>query len=223
MNLGTLKTHISNRVGNDAASSLFTEYVNQIQYDICSRYPFSWRLSLPVSLTTIPNQNYLNPSAYLTNYGDPWDAVQYSTPQKLQYIPIWDINLADPEWSKTGTTRKGVPSHYNVDWANQRLWLYPCPDAAYSIGVRYLKYAPEVSNTSSSLFIPSQYHHIVAAGVESLAWQMDEDLQSANAANTRYEAGIARMIEQEQQIPDQQSIMQTWGRPIDYSDPFQEI
>ncbi|RPJ14072.1 MAG: hypothetical protein EHM30_10755 [Desulfobacteraceae bacterium] len=223
MNLGTLKTHVINRTGNDAIDSVLTQFVNQVEYDICSRYPFSWRLSLPVSLTCIPNQAYLNPSAYLPNFGDPWDAIDAQTPRKMLFIPVWDINRADPEWSKTSSTRTGVPTHYNIDWPNQRLWLYPIPDQAYPICVRYLKNPPEISNTSSSLFVPSQFHHVVAAGVESLAWQLDEDLQSSQAANTRYENGISRMIELEQQKPDYQPIFQTMENVVDYSDPFLEI
>lgn len=223
MNLGTLKTHVSNRVGNDAISNILTEFVNQVQYDICTRYPFSWRTALPVSLTTIANQKYLNPSAYLTNFADPLDAVELQTPQKLIYVPIWNIDLFDPDYRKTTPTKSGVPTHYNIDWPNERLWLYPTPDAAYDLRVRYLKYPPEISNTSSALFIPAQFHYIVAAGVESLAWQMDEDLNSARAANDRYETGIARMIELEQQIPDYQPIMNSPSQEIDYSDPFLEI
>jgi len=223
MNLGTLKTHVVNRIGNDAISNVLTEFVNQVQYDICERHPFSWRMSLPVSLTTIPNQGYLNPSAYLPCFAEPLDALELSTPRKLIYQPVWDINLCDPEWSKSPSSRKGVPTHYNVDITNERLWLYPIPDGAYSLSVRYLKYPPEISNNSASLFIPSQYHHVVAAGVESLAWQLDEDLQSANAANQRYEAGIQRMIEKENSTSDYQPIMTSRVKFIDYSDPFLEL
>jgi hypothetical protein len=139
VNLGTLKTHVTNRTGNDAIDSLLTEYVNQIQYDISSRYPFSWRLSLPVSLTTIASQNYLNPSAYLPNYAEPWDAVELKTPQKLLYLPVWNIMRSDPDWANTTPTRTGVPTHYSIDWPNSRLWLYPTPGDAYSLSVRYLK------------------------------------------------------------------------------------
>jgi hypothetical protein len=73
------------------------------------------------------------------------------------------------------------------------------------------------------LFIPAQWHYVVASGVESLVWQMDEDLNSANASNQRYESGIARMIETEQQMPDFQPIFEGPGQIIDYSDPFLEI
>jgi hypothetical protein len=151
------------------------------------------------------------------------DAVELSTPRKLIYQPIWDINMCDPEWVKSPSSRKGVPTHYNIDWTNQRLWFYPIPDAAYSISVRYLKSPPEISNTSSSLFIPGQFNHVLAAGVESLVWQLDEDLQSANAANQRYEAGIQKMIEKDNNAPDYQPIMSSNTRFIDYSDPFLDI
>jgi hypothetical protein len=221
VNLGTLKTHIINRTGNDAISSVLTEYVNQVIYDISERHPFNWRMSLPVSLTTIPNQAYLNPSAYLPNFGDPLDALELSTPRKLVYKPIWDINLGDPYWQNAG--RKGVPTHYNVDIENQRLWLYPIPDGVYTLSVRYLKLPSEVSNASSSLFIPAQYHHVVASGVESLVWQLDEDLQSASAANQRYEAGIQRMIDKDNMTSDFQPIMTSTSGIVDYSDPFLEV
>jgi hypothetical protein len=181
-------------------------------------------MSLPVTLTTIPGQNYLNPSAYLTNFGDPWDAVQLTTPRKLIYTHNWNINLSDPTWIQSGTYRKGVPTNYSVDIANSRLWLYPVPDQAYQISIRYLQNPPEISNASSTLFIPAKYHYIVAAGMESLAWQMDEDLPSAGAANQRYEAGISRAIEEEQQLPDNQSIMEAGPSGyIDYSNPFMDL
>lgn len=223
MNLGQLKTHIINRVGNDAISNVLTEFINQVQNDICGRHPFGWRKSLPISLTTIADQAYLNPSAYLPNYGEPLDALELNTPRKLIYQPVWDINLCDPEWAKSSSARKGVPTHYNIDWANERLWLYPIPNSAYSLSVRYLKFAPEISNNSASLFIPSQFHYVVAAGVESLAWQLDEDLKSANAANQRYESGIQRMIELDNGISDYQPIMTSRPQFVDYSDPFLEI
>lgn len=223
MNLGTLKTHIINRTGNDAISSVITEYVNQIQYDICSRYPFRFRYSLPVSLTTIPNQNYLNPSAYLTDFNEPLDAMELTTPQKLIYADLWNVTRTDADWYKTTPTKKYLPTHYNIDWQNQRLWLYPTPDAAYPLKIRYLKGPSEISNASASLFIPSRWHQVVADGVESYIWQLDEDLRSSSAAAQRYEAGIVRMIEAEQQMPDNQPIFEGPSAFIDYSDPFLEM
>ena len=223
MNLGVLKTHVANRVGNDAISAVLTEMVNQIQYDMCQRYHFSWRISLPVSLTTIANQNYLNPSAYLTNFGDPWDAVELTTPKKLFYLPVWNVNLLDADYAKTTPTRVGVPTHYSVDFANSRLWLYPTPNAAYSLRIRYLKDPPEISNTSSTLFIPSKYHYVVAAGVESLAWSMDTEQDNAKIANERYEAGIAKMIDEENNLPDYQPTFASPMQVVDYSDPFLEF
>ena len=221
MNLGTLKTHVVNRTGNDSISNILTEFVNQIQYDICSRFPFSWRQSLPVSLTTIANQNYINPSAYLTNFESPMDCYELSTPKKLIHIPLWDIGLVDPDYFKNAPSNKRIPTHYNVDFDNSRLWLYPTPNSAISLKIRYYKSPPEISNASSTLFIPSKYHHIVVAGVESLVWQMDEDLRSAQAANTRYEQGIERMIGEDQDKSDEQPTF-TPGivNAPDPSDPF---
>jgi hypothetical protein len=223
MNLGTLKTHVINRVGNDSISNVLTEFVNQVQNDISERHPFSWRETLPTTVTTIPNQAYLNTSSYLPDFGDPLDAVELSTPRKLVYSRQWDLNLLDPDYVKASPTRLGVPTNYYVDSASQRIYFYPVPDGAYQVSVRYLKSPPEISNNSASLFIPSQYHHVVASGVESLAWQLDEDLNSANAANQRYEAGIQRMIDKDNSTSDYQPIMTSNQAFVDYSDPFQEF
>jgi hypothetical protein len=56
-----------------------------------------------------------------------------------------------------------------------------------------------------------------------LAWQLDEDLNSANAANQRYEAGIQRMIDKDNSTSDYQPIMTSNQAFVDYSDPFQEF
>jgi len=224
LNLGTLKTHVANRTGNDAISSVLTEFANQVMYDMASRYPFSWRYSLPITVNTIANQNYINPSAYFPNFGDPLDAVEMSTPRKLIYLPTWDINLLDPAWNGSDQgIRRGVPTHYNFDFENSRLYFYPMPDRAVECKFRYLKLPSEISNTSSTLFIPARYHYVVAAGMESLVWQMDEDLNSARAANERYEAGIARMIEEQQNLPDYQPIFKSQEHFVDFSDPFLEM
>lgn len=223
MLLGTLKTHVSNRVGNDAISAILTEFCNQIQYDFCSRYHFSWRMSLPVQVNTIAGQSYLNTSAYFTNLGDPWDAINTRTPAKMWYTPNWNINFSDPTWVLSSNYRQGSPTNYSFDIANNRLWLYPVPDQAYLLRFQYLMNPPEISNTSSTLFIPSKYHYIVASGMEALAWKMEEDLPSAAAANQMYEAGIARAIEEDQQLPDSQPIFQTLqGGYIDYSNPLSD-
>lgn len=224
MNLTALKTHVANRTGNDAIDSVLNEFIKQIEYDFCSRYPFSWRVSLPQSVTTIQDQAYINPSSYFTNFGDPWDGYELSTPQKLVYLPTWDIWRLDPTQLKTANQQKGIPTHYNFDFQNSRLWFYPIPDRAVECKFRYLKNPGEWVNTSAhSFLVPSQFHHTLAAGVESLVWQMDEDLQSAQAANTRYENGISYAIEKEQQLPDHQAIMTPPSALIDYSDPFLEI
>lgn len=223
MNLGTLKTHVINRVGNDAIGNVLTEFVNQVQNDICERHPFSWRETLPVTVTTIPNQAYINISAYLPNFGDPLDAVELSSPRKLTYTKQWDINLLDPSYVASNPSRPGVPTNYNVDSSNNRMYFYPVPNGAYQVSVRYLKSAPEIFNNSASLFIPSQFHHVVASGVESFAWQLDEDLKSAQAANSRYEAGIQRMIEKDNSTSDYQPIMTSDQGFIDYSSPYQEF
>jgi hypothetical protein len=178
-------------------------------------------MSLPVKLNTIPNQAYLNPSAYLTDFGEPGEALELQTPRKLIYLPLWDINMCDPNYAKG--LYPGTPTHYNVDITNQRMWLYPIPNGAIPLVVRYLKNPPEITATSASLFIPSQYHHVVVSGVESLVWQLDEDLQSSQAANTRFENGIQRMIEQDNSGSDYHATISSRAKFIDYSDPFQEF
>lgn len=228
MNLGTMLTHIANRTGNDAVNSVVIEFINQIQYDFTSRYQFSWAQSLPITINTIANQKYLNPSAYLTNYGSPYDCVELSTPLKLRYIPIYDLFRADPDYAKSSPTNKGVPRAYSIDWNDQdptqsRLWVYPMPDTAYPLSIRYMKNPPEISNTSSILFVPAKYHYVVAAGAESLVWQMDEDLQSSAAANQRYEAGIARAIADEVRSNDFEPIFESGQRFVDYSYPFSDF
>lgn len=225
MNLAALKTHIANRTGNDAIDSVLNEFIKQVEYDFCTRYPFSWRLSLPVSVTTIANQSYINPSAYFTDFAEPWYGVELSTPKKLIYLPNWDVHRLQPDVLKSSGQTQGVPSHYSIDWTNQRLWFYPTPNSAVDCKFVYLKQPPEWINSSahSSLFIPQQHHQVLAAGVESLVWQMDEDLQSAQAANSRYETGISNAIEREQQLPDYQPLMTPASEFIDYSDPFLEI
>lgn len=222
MNLGTLKTHLANAVGNDAVSAHIGRLANQVQYDILSRYPFSFRESLPVQITCTPNQNYVDPST-LTNFGEPLDAIELTTPKKLAYVPNWNVFLADPNYAKDPTSVKGVPKIYSIDWPNQRLWLYPTPNAAHIISVRYLKLFTEVSADSDTFLIPAQWHHVLCDGIESRLWQMDEDLKSAQAANQRYEAGIAQMIEREQQAPEQQPIITAGERIVDYSDPFIDL
>jgi len=227
MDLGTLKTHVANRTGNDSIDAVQTEFVNQIQYDICSRYPFSWRLSLPTQVTTIANQAHINPSAYLTDFSQPLDAVELKTPRKLIYIQNWDIHLIDPDYLKSSPTRKGIPTHYNIHWdttdASKRLFFYPIPESAINVKLRWVKNPPEISNTSSSLFIPAKYHYVVAAGVESMVWQLDEDLRSSQMALSRYEKGIEQMIHEEQQIPDYQPHFESQETFVDYSDPFLEF
>jgi hypothetical protein len=225
LNLTQLKTNVANRTGNDAIDNVLNEFVKQIEYDFSSRYPFSWRISLPVLVSTVTDLNYLNTSAYFPDYSDSWDAFELSTPQKLIYLPNWDINRLQPDQLRATGQRKGVPTHYNFDEANGRLWYYPYSDVPYSLSIRYLLASPEWVNASAhiNLFVPKRHHHTIAAGVESLVWQLDEDLQSAQAANSRYETGIANAIEQEQQRSDFQPIMSPPSEFIDYSDPFLEI
>ena len=225
MNLSQLKTHLANRTGNDAIDSVLNEFVKQIEYDFSNRYHFNWRMSLPVSVNAIANQNYINTSAYFPDFSDPWDGYELTTPRKLIYLPNWDIYAIAPDQLKSSGQQKGIPTHYNIDVSNSRLWFYPTPDRAVSCKFRYWKTPPEWVNASahSTLFVPTKYHHVIAAGVESLVWQLDEDLNSAQAANVRYENGIAMAIEDEQQVPDYQPIMTPPQEYIDYSDPFLEI
>lgn len=104
------------------------------------------------------------------------------------------IFAADPE--KTAT---GIPALW-YEWAGT-FTFWPSPDAANNIDLYYTKRPtkidPDSYSTSTVLSVPDKYYQDVIRYVLQQAYEMDEDLGSAQAKGQQFEQSINEFSEED--------------------------
>lgn len=109
----------------------------------------------------------------------------------------------------------GRPTAYTV--VGNQITLYPSPDAAYGLSLRYWRLPADMSADGDKPEIPVQYHEILIAYAMNKAYLRENDYQAAGVWKAEWEAGIAKMRGEAQHdvFSGPKQVSGTWGDSMD--------
>lgn len=84
----------------------------------------------------------------------------------------------------------GTPYAYALDGAN--VHLYPTPDQAYPLEIRYWKLPPVLSADSDVPTIPADYHNLLVYWATAEAFRAEDDHPTADKWQALYDKGLAQ-------------------------------
>lgn len=160
LTLALLRTDLRTHLGMDTTDLPDADadrLLNRSWWALSSQLRFSAKDAEVYFDTTAGTRTY----AYVTNF----DAIQKVVIQytnETDYTPlirIDDWNMYD----RRNDDEQGFPTHYS--WNNASLVLWPNPDAAYLVRVKYLKTLQDIQ--ASGPETPQEWHEVVLWGAVS--------------------------------------------------------
>lgn len=166
-------------------------WLNLVKNDICSRHPhWSWLEKTVTFDCTADQLSYDIPSDISKSGRKTWSLRQKETPIKLSYVNQrrFDELVANP------ILTTGNAYYYTISSGSLRLW--PMPNASYTLYLRYLlDEADDFTDASTDhAQIPTQYDKVFLDGMLVFAYQFSPAWGNPALQTQIYEAGIGRMI-----------------------------
>lgn len=174
MDYGTVQTRVRNRLNmgtDDPLSSLTDEYTNEALHLLESAHPSGWPWMRRVYTfsTTAGDGSYaftdITTAAVLAKI------IDVKLLSGSVYYPLTLISPEEAEQIYPVTTSR-IPESWYVE--GRTLYLYPSPDAAYTMSVRAVITETDLGGSTSTPVLPVVYH---SAWVEQTLLLMYETLQ----------------------------------------------
>jgi len=139
---------------------------------------------------------------------------QMQTPAKLELMSFRDFDEKKPNVDNTGKSLRYVLYGYDSS-DNWRFSLYPSPDAAFNLEVRYKKKSTDLSADADVSEIPEKWHSTVLLDgslYRGFAYVDGVQMGRHNTAYTRFKEGIREMISDADPESDYHPVMQNRER-----------
>lgn len=102
-------------------------------------------------------------------------------------VPLTSETVPDM-YQHTSTT--GRPERYSIVGSTIRLW--PTPDSAYTVSLRYYKIPATMADANDLPAIPPEYHHLLVSYALWHCWERENDWNAAQYHKQRFDEDIAK-------------------------------
>lgn len=210
MNLTTLQTRLRERIGNptttDVPDATLTVRLNEAYQDILDRFRFRKNRKTDTSITTVASTgayNLPNDVSIVLSVKDETNDVKL-VKRDRDWVDAWDDDTAT-----------GKPLSYFID-ASQ-INLFPVPDDAYSIKVRYIYDVTDLSAGGDTPVLPTSWHHGIVLLARYKYWEVVDDAARMQTALAAWQSWISTKTvefdEEKLQDYDQAIVVPTLQQP----------
>ena len=205
MDYGTLQTRVLNRLNmstGDPAAGLVDEYVNEAIHYLETASPdgWSWMRQVITLTTTAATETY----TFTTIGAIPSPTVTVSkilSAKILRGTVYIDLNMLSPADAVEvyPSTTDGVPEAWFVEGST--LYLYPTPDAVYSIVLRVVTAEPDISVSTTSPILPAVFHSAIVDAACLIYYEQLQDSAKMALLEQKVDRHIHRMQRYGRQYP----------------------
>ncbi len=192
--LAGLRTRVQKRVRDTGYdSSEITDYLNDTQRDICNelRLPFmqtSQNYTLAINVSDITNgsnlpSNYVQAMDLVNTYTGYEGVIPYKSTQELdRYYPDEDDATRNPANAPT----------YWYNYA-KTIRVFPQPDKAYTVTLRYYKSPTALSSDSDVPELPSEFEELLVLGAAYRVLQVKDNYDQAAILQNKYDEILQKL------------------------------
>lgn len=185
--IGRVQTRLKD---SSISTSVLLQLLNDTNREVCNRYMLDFMQSSTTFNTVASTASY----ALSTIAADlqQLTSLRITSPDNnerwLQPMTAEDFDrfIADPT-----SESEGAPSKYYL-W-NDTVYLYPVPDDAYTIAVRYIK-TPTTVESGDQPDIPEEYQEILTLGTLYRAMQINDNFDQALVIKNQFDTQVIDMI-----------------------------
>lgn len=185
--IGRVQTRLKD---SSISTSVLLQLLNDTNREVCNRYMLDFMQSSTTFNTVASTASY----ALSTIAADlqQLTSLRITSPDNnerwLQPMTAEDFDrfIADPT-----SESEGAPEKYYL-W-NDTVYLYPIPDDAYTIAVRYIK-TPTTVESGDQPDIPEEYQEILTLGTLYRAMQINDNFDQALVIKNQFDTQVIDMI-----------------------------
>lgn len=193
--LSDIVTKVQQRIRDTGYSSgEITNYINDTQNDVFNEYrlPFM-ETSQPYTLT-VNVSDITNGSGLPANYVQGIDLFLTTTgrEKKLTWRDIRYIDDNYPDPDDTSAHPANVPSEWYYYAETAR--VYPVPNAAYTVTLRYYKKPTILDSDADVPDIPSEFEELLVEGAAYRVLQVKDNYDQAGIHKNKYDEILQKMV-----------------------------
>lgn len=179
MNLLALRTEVENR-GFDPTQygSRINQWINDAENEIARRVDYYINENSE-TISTISGTNLYSLPA---NFARVRELFATDVGQIIQPVGLRALDASNP-------TVTGRPYAYALDSAS--VHLYPTPDSAYTLELRYWTLPPALVNDTDTPTLPADYHKLLWIYATWQCYEADDDAQMGQYWENRFEKTLA--------------------------------
>jgi hypothetical protein len=109
--------------------------------------------------------------------------------KRLDYIDYRELDLKYPDWS---SAESGVPRFYYI-YANA-VYVFPKPDQAYTLRLRYTKRPVELVNDSDVPEIPAEFAEMFVYGASARVYETKDRFDKSAVFENKYLREVQKLV-----------------------------
>lgn len=198
--LSTIYTLVQKRIRDTAYDTgEITQYINDTQNDVFNEYRLPFMQTSQTYTVTIGTSDITNGSGLPSNYTQAVDLVNTLASNEA-LIPYREFNQLDylyPDEDDTTAHPAGVPQYWY--FYAETIKLFPVPDKAYTLILRYYKKPTILVSDTDVPSIPSQFQELFVVGAAYRVMQVKDEYDIAGVLMNKYDELLAKLVMQSSQ------------------------
>lgn len=193
--LSDIVTKVQQRISDTGySSSEITNYINDTQNDVFNEYRLPFMEATQTYTLTSGVSDITNGSGLPANYVQGLDATLTAAGREKTLIwrDIREIDALYPDPDDTTAHPLNVPSDiYNYA---DTLRVYPGPNAAYTLSLRYYKKPTLLSADADVPEIPSEFEELLVVGAAYRVMQVKDNYDKAGVLQNKYDEILQKLV-----------------------------
>lgn len=192
---GEIVTKVQSRVRDSGfSSSEIKNYINDTQNDVFNEYRLPFMQTTQDYTLTVGVSDITNGSSLPSNYVQAIDILLTTSGQEkvLPYRDIREVDALNPDADDQTVNPRGVPQYWY--YYAETIRVFPEPDAAYTLTLRYYKKPTLLSADADVPEIPSEHEELLVVGAAYRVMQVKDNYDQAGVLENKYDELLQKLV-----------------------------
>ena len=193
--LSDIVTKVQQRVRDTGYSSTeITNYINDTQNDVFNEYALPFMQSTQDYTLTIDEPDITNGSGLPADYAQAITLVNTFNGNK-EVIPYIDFTVLEEEYPDPEDLTQ-YPSGSPLYWYiyDQTIKVYPAPEQAYTVTLKYRSKPVVLSADADVPQIPSEFEELLVSGASYRVLQVKDNYDQAGIHQNKYDEILQKLV-----------------------------
>lgn len=192
---GDIVTRVQQRIRDTGYSSTEIKgFINDTVNDVFNEYRLPFMETSQTYTLTANVSDITNGSGLPTNYVQALDLTLTSAGRErvLQYMDVRDIDNIYPDPDDTTAHPANQPTKWY--FYADTIKVYPVPNEAYTVSLRYFKKPTELSSDDDVPEIPSEFRELLVVGAAYRVMQVKDNYDQAAILQNKYDEILQKLV-----------------------------